>query len=387
MSDFELEPLIDEPNHEIVYRRPAWVEIDLEAIRHNVRTIKRMAGDGVRFMAVVKADGYGHGAVRVARAALEAGADWLGVALVEEGVELRENGITAPILVLSESSPSAASLAVEYDLATTVCSEETARVLSLEAVRQGKQARVHLKVDTGMNRIGVPPDRVGEVAVRLLTMPNLFFEGLFTHFARADEPDNELTDLQIERFCLSCASLPKDAHPIIHAANSAATLLHPRSRFEMVRIGIALYGLHPSMETVGKVDLRPAFSLKARPSFIKKVAAGEGVSYGHTRKLERNSIVVTVPVGYGDGYSRRLSNIGEVLIGGRRFSILGNVCMDQFMVDMGQNECYPEDEIVLIGRQGDEEITADEIAGLLGTINYEIVCMVNRRVPRIYLNE
>ncbi|MCL4499620.1 MAG: alanine racemase [Chloroflexi bacterium] len=385
-ENFDLNPLIQESDARL-YRRPVWVEVDLAAIRHNIRVAGEAVGDKALVMAVVKADGYGHGAVPVAGAALEAGADWLGVALTEEGVDLRERGIVAPILILSEPTTSAASLVVERDLSATVCSYEIIDALNEEARRQGKMAQVHLKVDTGMNRIGVVADKADAMVDRIRSLSNLQLEGIFTHFAKADDLSSDLTDTQMDRFEEVCARLPADVHPILHAANSAAAYLNPRTRLDMVRIGIALYGLHPSPATVGKVDLRPAFSLKARPSLIKKVPAGEGVSYGHTRLVSKPTIVITIPVGYGDGYSRRFSNVGDVLIGERRTRIIGNVCMDQFMVEAGSDEVFEEDEVVLIGAQGDERITADELAELLGTINYEIVCMINKRVPRIYLNE
>ncbi|MCL5291581.1 MAG: alanine racemase [Actinobacteria bacterium] len=389
MSDFELEPLIEKPVDErgSFYRRPAWVEVDLDAIRNNVRVVRREIGDGVMVMAVVKADGYGHGALPVARAAVEAGADWLGVALTEEGIELRKDGVDAPVLILAEPPPSAAAQIIEYDLSATVCSYEFIEALDKEAARRGKVARLHLKIDTGMNRTGVPASSAIDLVKAVQMLPNTRLEGMFTHFAKAEDPASDLTDLQMDRFEGVLSLLPKEIDPIIHAANSAATFLSPRTHLDMVRVGISLYGLHPSPATFGRIDIQPALSLKARASFIKELAPGEGVSYGHTRLTEKPTTIITIPMGYGDGYTRRFSNIADVLIGGRRCRIIGNVCMDQFMVEGGQDEYFPEDEIVLIGRQGDERITADELADLLGTINYEIVCMINKRVPRIYLNK
>lgn len=387
--DFEIEPTVDRLLSDATkaYKRPVWVEIDLAAVRHNVGVIRRAIGGKTLIMAVVKANGYGHGAIEVARAALEAGAEWLGVALPEEGVALRKAGITLPALILAEPPASAASLVVDYDLSVTVCSKDVASALDEAAASLGKTARIHLKVDTGMNRIGVAHDRAGKLIGHILTLPNVRLEGVFTHFAKADDPSSDLTDLQMDRFEKVVAALPEGVRPIIHAANSAGLFLHPRTRLDMVRAGISLYGLHPSPATKGLIDLRPALSLKARPSLIKMVGTDEGISYGHTHIIDEPTTVATVPIGYGDGYTRRLSNIARVLIGGERRPIVGTICMDQFMVDLGKTEHFEEDEIVLIGHQGEERIAADEIADLLGTINYEVVCMINNRVPRVYLNE
>lgn len=388
MSDSEFEPIAERTisREAAAYRRPAWAEIDLDAIRHNVSVIRRYVGDKVLVMAVVKADGYGHGAVPVAKAAIRAGADWLGVALPEEGTELRESGIRAPILVLSEPSPAAASLILEYDLSTAVCSHELIDVLDKEAARLGRIAKMHLKVDTGMNRIGVPPEIALDLVDHISFRPNSDLEGIFTHFAKADDPSSDLTAAQFERFEGVISALGQDGRPILHSANSAATFLFPQTHLDMVRVGISIYGLHPSRATQGRIDLKPAFSLKAMPTFVKEVPPGSGISYGHTKITDGRTTIATVPLGYGDGYSRRLSNLAEVLIGGRRCPVVGNVCMDQLMVDMGPGVGPKTGEVVLIGEQGGEKITVDEIADLLGTINYEVVCSINRRVPRVYLN-
>ncbi|MHB0976405.1 MAG: alanine racemase [Candidatus Aquicultorales bacterium] len=385
MTIYKPEHLIDKSQSNETYRRPAWVEIDLDAIRHNVTLVKGIVSPAVKVMAVVKADGYGHGAVEVSRAALEAGAEWLGVALPEEAVELRRSGIAAPILILSEPPVEAAGLVVENDCSATITSLEVAKALNREAASRGKTARLHLKVDTGMNRIGVAVSQAVGLAESVRSLGDSTLEGIFTHFAKADDVSSDFTDLQLDRLLEVVSDLPAGLQPIKHAANSAATFLNPRTHLDMVRIGIALYGLHPSEATMGKVDLRPALSLKARPSFIKRVPGGSGVSYGHTKLTHKETTVVTVPVGYGDGYPRRFSNVGSVLIRGERRPIIGNVCMDQFMVDAGDIHVTEDDEIILMGEEGGERITADELADLLGTINYEIVCMINKRVPRIYL--
>ncbi|HZD60165.1 MAG TPA: alanine racemase [Anaerolineae bacterium] len=367
--------------------RSLWAEIDISAIKHNIGEARKAVGERVKVMAVVKANAYGHGAPRVAKAACEAGASCLGVALPEEGARLREAGISQPIHVLAESAHAAIPMVFDYDLTATVFSMRSALALSEEAVRRGKIAKVHVKVDTGMNRVGLPPENTSAFIRDLKELPGLEVEGIFTHFSEADNPESDYTGYQLNRFKNLIGELERDGMcpPVKHAANSAAVYLYPDSHFDMVRIGISLYGLHPTEATKGWVNLQPAFSLKARLSFVKDVACGEGVSYGRTYKATHDTIIGTVPAGYGDGYSRLLSNKAQVLIGGRRYPAVGNICMDQFMVDLGPHSTAEvDDEVILIGRQEDEEISADEIASLLGTINYEIMCMISRRVPRVY---
>ncbi len=245
---------------------------------------------------------------------------------------------------------------------------------------------MRLKGDTGMNRIGVPPEAALDLINYISFRPNSDLEGIFTHFAKADDPSSDLTVVQLERFKKAISALGRDGRPILHSANSAATFLFPQAHLDMVRVGISIYGLHPSRATAGRVDLKPAFSLKAKPTFVKEVPPGSGISYGHTVITDKRTAIVTVPLGYGDGYSRRLSNLAEVLIGGRRCRVVGNICMDQLMVDVGPEASSEIDEVVLIGEQDGEKVTADEVADLLGTINYEVVCSINRRVPRVYLN-
>lgn len=369
------------------YRRPVWVEIDLQAISHNVETFKRIIGPDTLFMAVVKTDGYGHGAVPVAKRAIESGADRIGVALVEEGIELRKAGIDVPIHLLSLNPASAAGLIVEHDLITTVATIDFARHLDQEAGKAGKRVKVHVKVDTGMNRIGISPDNTISFLEELKTLTNLEIEGVFTHFALADDPFSSFTELQIERFEKVLNDLEEKGLniPLKHEANSAATILFPQTRLDMVRVGISLYGLHPSEATLDKIDIRPAFKLKAKVSFVKEVPTGDGVSYSHTFKPKKNTTIATLPLGYGDGYSRLFSNSSEVLVGGRRRPVVGNICMDQLMIDLGEEDTVSVgDEAVLIGDQDQDEISVDELAGILKTINYEVVCMINRRVPRVY---
>ncbi|MDI6800229.1 MAG: alanine racemase [Actinomycetota bacterium] len=367
--------------------RPAYAEIDLGAIRNNVSSLKSRLGPNVKFMAVVKADAYGHGDIEVSMAALEGGADRLGVALIEEAVKLKRASIAAPIHILSDIPPYAAEEAVENDLVLTVSLIGAARAIWAAAEKLGKRAKVHVKLDTGMNRIGVDPARAKGFIEELSALSALEIEGIFTHFATAGEDDAFMGE-QLKKFedLIRELEVAGITIPIKHAANSAATILEPKSHLDMVRCGISVYGLHPAESTKGVIDLNPALSLKAMISSVKTIEAGEGVSYGLTFKAKKRSNIATIPLGYADGYSRNLSNLGSVLIDGERFSVAGNVCMDQFMVDIEERDFKVGDEVVLIGASGPERISADEIASLLSTINYEIVCMISGRIPRVYID-
>jgi alanine racemase len=372
--------------------RPAWAEVDLGAIRHNAEVLAAEVRPA-RLCAVVKAAGYGHGAPEVARAALEGDAEWLAVALVEEGRELRSAGIDAPVLVLSEPAPAAMQEVVEYSLTPTLYS-----AAGLDAIRSavragpgGRSFSVHIKVDTGMHRVGVPPDEAVALALEAAASPELDLEGFWTHFAVSDEVADPYTSGQVERFqqALDVLAAAGVRPAMCHAANSGGALWHPGSRFDMVRCGIALYGLSPGADGTARPPvplLRPAMSLKARVSFVKPVPAGERLSYGLRYRLERDSVIATVPLGYADGVTRCLSEKGGmVLVGGERRPISGTVTMDQILVDCGPGSSVAVgDEVVLLGRQGDEEITAWEWAGRTGTIAYEVVCGISGRVPRSY---
>jgi alanine racemase len=368
--------------------RAAWVEIDLGAVRGNVAALARVAAPA-QVMAVVKADGYGHGAVEVARAALEAGATWLGVALVEEGVELREAGIDAAVLVLSEPSPDAAAAVVAHHLTPVVYTTGGIDALAkaVADVGAGDSLPVHLKVDTGMHRVGAPPAEALALARRVDERTELVLDGVLTHFAVADEPDDPYTADQIARFHevlreLDAAGLRP---PLVHAANSAGLLAFPAAHFDLVRAGIAIYGIPPVPALAGVAELRPALSLKARVSHVKTLDAGSRISYGLRYELARRATIATVPIGYADGVPRNLAAVGgEVVVGGRRRPVAGTVTMDQLMVDMGDDEVAVGDEVVLIGRQGDAEVTAQEWAEMLGTIAYEVVCGIGPRAPRRY---
>jgi alanine racemase len=358
--------------------RPTVAEIDLEAIRHNVRTLKPPAAE---LMAVVKADGYGHGDEQVARAALEAGATWLGVALVEEGLRLREAGIQAPILVLSEPPSGSERDALSAGLTPTCYTE--AGLQAVSAARPG--SAVHVKVDTGMHRVGLLPERVTAFCEAVATL-GLDLEGAWTHLARSEELDDPTTDEQLKRFEEVLAALEGAGHRprYRHAANSGATIARPDAHLDLVRVGIATYGILPGSQLEGLADLRPAMTLRSRVSMVKQLPAGEAISYGHRYRLERESTIATVPIGYADGYMRALTNVGRVLIGGRRHPVAGVVTMDQLMVDCGDHLVRPGDEVVLIGRQGGQEIRAEEVAGWAGTIGYEVVTSVSDRVPRVH---
>jgi alanine racemase len=368
----------------------AWADVDLGAIADNVRTLRQEVAPA-RLCAVVKADGYGHGALPAARTAMAAGADWLAVAQVPEAVALRDAGIDAPLMVLSEPRPDELDTALGLDARLTVYTSEMLGAL-VEAVRRNGRppVRVHLKVDTGMRRVGAAPDDVTALAKVVADSPGLGLEGLFTHFPVADEPGNSFTSRQIATFDALVEDL-RDAGlapPMLHAANSAGAICVPAGRYNMVRCGIAVYGIPPAPVLAGRVPLRRSLRLVSEVSFVKDVPAGEGVSYGLRQRTRRDTVLATVPIGYADGVARALPLVGaEVLLGGRRRSMIGVVTMDQLMVDCGPDaDVRPGDEVVLLGRQGDEEVTPDEWAAKLGTIAYEVVCAIGPRVERRYLN-
>ncbi len=369
--------------------RPTYAEIDLAAIRHNIRQFRAAVGPSVRLMAVVKANAYGHGAVKVSRAALEAGADCLAVAIPEEGAELRAAGLAVPILVLGLTLPEQAKLVVEHHLMPAVATKDSIRALAAAARDQGRRCQIALKVDTGMGRIGVFPSQIEDFRQYIKASPGVELIGVFTHLATADAADKTYANRQLEIFKKAVDSLTAQVKlTYISAANSATLIDLPQGRFNTVRPGIILYGLPPSHEMQRSLDLRPAMQFKTRIAYIKEVPAGTAVSYGCTFRTERTSFLATLPVGYADGYSRHLSNKAAVLIGGKRRPVVGRVCMDQIIVDLGpEGDATVGDEAVLFGRQGGGEITLTELADLAGTINYELACAVSARVPRLYVNE
>lgn len=356
--------------------RPTVAIVDLDAIRENVRALRPAAAG---LMAVVKANAYGHGAVPVARVALEAGAAWLGVALVEEGVALREAGIEAPILVLTEFPPGSEKEALAGELTPTLYTEAGLHALAEAARHLGRTARAHVKLDTGMHRVGLPVAEAETFCAAVLDA-GVQIEGVWTHFAKADEPEDGSAHRQLTTYLEALERLrAAGIEPTIrHAANSAATLAFPASHLDLVRVGIAMYGLDPSPEV--RANLRPAMSLRSRVGLTKRVAAGEALSYGLRYRLDRESTIATIPVGYADGYARGLSTAGRVAINGKRYPVAGTVTMDQLLVDCGDDPVTPGDEVVLFG----EDPTADEVGAWYGTIGYEVVCAVSERVPREY---
>lgn len=370
--------------------RPSKVIIDLAKLDRNIRNIKRLLKPSTHLMAVVKADAYGHGAVGVAHQALASGASWLGVAIPEEGAELREAGITAPILVLGGIDETQVKTVVEYDLTQCAFSLEVARLLNYEAQRLNKRIAIHLKVDTGMGRIGlVDVESIRRFCAEVKSYSHLRLEGIFTHFAAADEEDKSFTNQQMSRFLKVLDTLRSEGIDFkwVHAANSAAIIDCPDTHFNLVRAGIAMYGYYPSPHVDhSRVHLEPILQWETKVVHVKDIDRGDSVSYGRTFIAQRPMRIATLPVGYADGYSRLLSNKGWVLIRGHRAPIVGLVCMDQVMVDVTHiPEVKPGDTAVLIGSQGEEVISAEDIARLCDTISYEVLTGIGRRIPRIYV--
>ena len=377
-------------------------EIDLKAIAHNVRELRRITQPDARLMGVVKANGYGHGAVEVARCALQNGAEHLGVARIEEGIQLRKAGIQAPILIFGYTLPELAPALLKYDLTQTVYTPGFARALSRSAITRKKKIKIHLKVDTGMGRLGLllqnfesrhSVKMISAAAVdetlAIAGLNGLELEGIFTHFATADGADKRYAENQLDLF-LNYLRKVREAglNPAFkHAANSAALIDMPQSHLDMVRPGIAIYGLYPTDEVDKKrVSLKPAMTLRTRVIHVKKVPAGFNISYGITYKTPKPTTIATVPVGYADGLNRLLSSRGQMLVHGKRVPIVGRICMDLTMLDVGSiDNVQTGDEVVIFGRQNNERITVDEMASSLKTINYEIVSTIADRVPRVYL--
>ncbi len=379
-----------------------WAEIDVGAIKHNVAELRRITRPGAELMVAVKANGYGHGSVETAHAALAGGASCLGVARVEEALELRRAGIAAPILIFGYTPEAFGPDLADHDLWASVFSLESARRLS-GALKRGQRVTVHLKVDTGMGRMGLRPDamrtgsdrqeasrpRAVEEILQIGRLENLQLEGIWTHFAASDDADQTYTHSQLDDFKGLIASVAQAGLtvPRYHAANSGAIIDLPESHLDMVRAGIAVYGLYPHADALRRpLDLRPALQLKSRIVHLKRVPQGAKISYGCTWEAPEETHIATVALGYGDGYSRALSNRGQMLVNGRRVPIAGRVCMDLVMLDLGRNSrAQVGDEVVVIGRQGNEVITADEIAREAKTINYEVVTNLMARVPRVYV--
>lgn len=366
--------------------RPTRAEIDLDAVTQNVRVLRAFVG--VTVAAVVKANGYGHGAVPVARAALAGGAGWLAVASVHEALALRRAGLDAPVLVLGWTPPEALPVALDHDLRLTVVDPADVAAAARAGAAAGRPARLHVKIDTGMGRLGFPawdpetPRRLLELA----GTPGVEVEGIYTHLASADLPDPGDTHEQLRRFRQVLEALARGGlrPPLIHAANSAGALRFPEARFDLVRVGLAIYGLTDFAVPPGAPGLRPALRWVTRVAQVKTLPPGIGVSYGRTYVPDRPLRTAILPVGYADGFDRGLSNRGEVLVGGRRARVLGRVCMDQTVVGPVDEAVRPGDEAVLIGRQGGDEVSAAEVAAWLDTIPYEVVARIGPRVARVY---
>jgi Alr-MurF fusion protein len=373
--------------------RPTWLEIDLGAIRENVHLLRQMVGQERQLFAVVKANAYGHGATLVAPAALAGGADRLAVAAVNEGIELRQAGISAPILVLGYTPGWQAEALLHYNLAATLFDAELAQEFSAVAQAQGGVIKIHVKVDTGMHRLGLYPEEVPAFLHLLKGLPGLDVEGLYTHFSTADEADKAFAHGQLAAFTALLEQLPEEGlrPSLVHSANSAATLSLPASHLNGVRCGISLYGLHPSAETPLPEGLRPALRWVARVAQVKELKPGDAISYGNTYVAKTHRTVAVIPVGYADGFPRSPRHWGSVLIAGHHAPILGRVCMDQTIVDVTEITAAGEqvrqgDEVVLIGVQGSQSLSAEEVATRLGTINYEVVSRLMARIPRVMRN-
>ena len=382
----------------MVTEKRAWAEIDLDAIENNIKEIRRHVGDKPKIMGVVKADGYGHGYLEVAKTLLENGADSLGVAFLDEAIQLRLCGIDTPILILGNTPSKYAEELIENDIMPNCYTKELAVAMSNAGAKLNKAVKIHIKIDTGMGRVGfrytedekINKQTVDEI-IEISKLPYLEIDGLFTHFAIADDDDDEYTMLQYNRFNTLCSRIREAGVkvPLCHCCNSAALMRFPEFHMDMVRPGIILYGLMPS-DFVSKdiLNLKPAMSLKAQITNIKTVEKGTSVSYGRKFKTKNNETkIATVPIGYADGYSRILSDKTEMIVKGKKCRQVGNICMDQCMIDVTDvNNINIGDEVILFGKSSEgAEIPIENIASIMGTINYEILCVIGKRIPRVYM--
>ena len=363
---------------------PSWLEINLKAIENNVRLIKKISNANV--MAIVKANAYGHGAVEVAKAARRGGATWCAVSNVDEAMELRQAGLVCPILILGYTPPGRTVEVITNQISITVWDEEQIQMASTVAKEIGIPVRVHLKIDTGMSRLGVQPQDTLKLLAMLDENPNVMLEAIFTHFARADEEAPTPTRQQQEVFEQVLDKIRQSKHnlPLLHAANSAATIFHPNTVYDIVRVGILMYGLPPTENMSLPPGIQQAIAWKSVLSHVKTLPPGRGISYGHIYTTIKDEKIGTVPVGYADGYRRVNGN--EVLIHGKRVPVVGRVCMDQLMVQLDKvSDAQVGDEVVIIGKQGKEEITPQELAKKWNTVNYEVICGLNARAPHVYI--
>jgi len=371
------------PNKNAIGYRPTWAEVNLDNLEHNFKKVKSLLCPQTKVLVTVKADAYGHGLIAVAKKLVACKVDYLGVASIDEGIELRKAGIKIPILLLGLFLKKDIEPFFTYQITPTICDSAMAAAFNQRAAELKQKIPVHIKVDTGMGRIGVLHTEALGLITYIHKFKNIIIQGIFTHFALADV-NRKFTVLQISLLDKLINDLKNKniVIPLVHAANSIGLINHQHSHFTMVRPGLVIYGLYPK-KNLG-INLKPVLSLKTRVVFVKRVGPGYGVSYGLTYITKRSTHIVSLPVGYGDGYPRNLSNLGWVLIGGRRFRISGRICMDQIMVDVGNFKPKIGAEVVLIGKQGKQQVTAEELADLSGTISYEIVCGLGSRIPRIY---
>lgn len=371
--------------------RPVWAEINLDNLAHNIKEIKRVT-KAKEIIGVVKADAYGHGALDIAPTLLDNGVTRLAVAVLNEAVELRRGGIQCPIMILGYTPPNLLDLLIKYDIEQTVYSYDLAKEISDKAIEGSKIAKIHIAFDSGMGRIGFLPreEDISEVE-RISKLPNIKIDGIYSHFSTADEKDKNYTYEQLKKFNWFYNILQERGIQINirHIANSAAIIDMPETHFEAVRPGVILYGYYPSEEVdKTKVYLKPVMSLKTNIVHLKKVPIGEYISYGRKFKTERESIIGTLPVGYADGYTRSLGEEAKVIINGKLVPVVGRICMDQCMVDLTNvPDVNLGDEVILMGEDSESKMTADELASILGTINYEVLCMISRRVPRVYVKD
>ena len=375
---------------DISMHRPTWVEIDLNILRHNLSAIKKQVWPDKKIMGVVKADAYGHGDYEVSRVLLNNGVEMLSVAILEEGIQLRDVGIKAPLLLFGGIFEEQIDTIIHHSLTPTIYDVKLAGILSEKARSLNKIVKVHVYVDTGMGSIGVRYDKAAEFVKCIKDMKNLFIEGIYTHCACSDEKETGYTNLQIKRFkdVLTALDAINIHIPLKHMANSGAIMNYPDSYFNMIRIGLSLYGYYPSEEVSRDIRISPVMTFKTKIIHIKDMGHGDTVGYGRTYKIINPTRVATLPVGYADGYNRLHSNQGEVIIRGTKAPVIGRVCMDQCFVDVSDIEGVSVgDEVILYGSQGQETISAESVARQLHTIPYEITCNVSKRVPRIYLNQ
>ena len=369
-----------------------WAEVDLDAIAHNIKEIRKITNPNAKIMAVVKADAYGHGFLEVAKTLLENGADRLAVAVLQEGKQLRSRGVTVPILILGASGEEAVEDLINFDITPSVFTYEFAKALSYEAERKVKVTKIHIKIDTGMSRIGFlageDNEEIVDEIIKISKLPYIEIEGIFSHFATSDEYDKSYTLLQYGRFMDVCNRLEEKGLniPIKHICNSAGIMMYPEMHLDMVRPGVILYGMYPSDEVdKSRLDLIPAMTLKSTITHIKEVEPGRGVSYGKEYITDKKTKIATVPIGYADGYLRKLAKHGKMIVDGVKVPIIGRICMDQCMIDVTNvHNIDKGDEVIIFGREG---VTVDDLAEWLETINYEVSCVIGKRIPRIYTKD